>query len=578
MMDGSLPGPDRTFDSRALDEDLAALGASRQTWASLPIREKIEHLRVLVQRTRTYGQEWAQAGAKAKGIQDSPLAGEEWVSGPWAHMSTINATIQSLEQLAAGKEPTEGFKVIDRGDGQIAVQVYPADVYEGLLLSGTRAEVWQQPGVTRDNLGDHVARYFRDPWHQGEVALVLGAGNIAAIAPLDVVYELIAEGRVAICKLNPINDYLGPIFEKIYAPMIEAGFVRFAYGGAEVGAYLVDHDHVDKVHITGSIRSHDTIVYGPGEEGERRREARDPRLNKPITSELGGVGPTIVVPGPWTARDLAFQAEHVATQKLHNAGFNCIAMQVLVTHQEWEQHDAFLQAVSRTIQNLPYRPAYYPGANGRIEKAVEAHGEHEKLGGEVPRTRLKGVDPEDEHAYPFKQEFFSSMWAETAISATDEADFLDKAVDFANDRTFGTLGCQILIHPATQKKLGKRLEDAIARLRYGTIGINAWSGVGFLLARGAWGAFPGHELHDAQSGIGVVHNSLLFDRPQKTVIRAPFAPFPRNVMLGETHFEPKPFYYVTHKMAHRVGELLVDFEADKRFIKLPALFAAALRG
>lgn len=576
-MDGPAQQPD-PLDTDALDEALAKLGDGKKTWAALPIAQKVEHLRGLVERTRTHAHEWVAEAAKAKGITGTPLVGEEWISGPWAHMSTLNATIQSLEAIGAGKDPTDGFKVHDRGEGQIAVQVYPADIFESLLMSGTKAEVWQQPGVTRDNLRDHVARFLRAPDHDGEIALVLGAGNIAAIPPLDVLYELAAEGRVCICKLNPVNAYLGPIFEKIYAPMIDAGFVQWVYGGADVGAYLVDHALVDKVHITGSIRSHDVIVFGPGEEGEQNRKARTPRLKKPITSELGGVGPTLVVPGPWSEADLKFQAENIATQKLHNGGFNCIAMQVMVTHAEWEHRDAFLKTVAGTVENLPYRPAYYPGAADRIERGKHAHGQHQTLGGEVPRVRLEGVDAADAEAYPFNQEFFSSMWAETSLSATDEGDFLDKAVDFANERTFGTLGCQILIHPATRKKLGQRFEDAIARLRYGTIGINAWSGVGFLLARGAWGAFPGHPLHDAESGIGVVHNALLFDKPQKTVIRAPFAPFPRSALLGEAHFEPKPFYYVTHKTADRVGELLIDFEADKGFLKLPALFAAALRG
>lgn len=576
-VDGSLANGQQPLDTDALDEALGALNAAKGAWAKLPVREKTEYLRTLVARTREHAKAWATAAAEAKGIAGSHLAGEEWVSGPWAHMSGLNALIETLERVADGREPTNGFKLIERGAGQIAVQVYPADIFESLLLSGTTAEVWQQPGVDRDNLADHVAKFYRSPWHEGEIALVLGAGNIASIPPLDVLYELIADGRVAICKLNPVNDYLAPIFEHIYAPLVEAGFVRWVTGGADVGSYLVEHDLVDKVHITGSIRSHDTIVYGPGEEGARRKSARDPKLQKPITSELGGVGPTIVVPGPWSEADLAFQAQNVATQKLHNGGFNCIAMQVLVTHAEWGLKDQFLRSVAETVEGTPYRPAYYPGAEERVQRGIEAVDEHQKLGGEVPRTRLENVDPEG-NDYPFEQEFFASMWAETSLSAKDEADFLDKAVDFANERTFGTLGCQILIHPKTRKKLGQRFEDAIARLRYGTIGINAWSGVGFLLARGAWGAYPGHELHDAQSGIGVVHNALLFDKPQKTVIRAPFAPFPRSALLGEAHFEPKPFYYVTHRSADKVGELLVDFEADKGFAKLPRLFAAALRG
>ena len=54
-----------------------------------------------------------------------------------------------------------------------------------------------------------------------------------------------------------------------------------------------------------------------------------------MTSELGGVGPTIVVPGPWTDADIEFQAEHILTMKLHNAGSNCVAAQVLVLPREW---------------------------------------------------------------------------------------------------------------------------------------------------------------------------------------------------------------------------------------------------
>ena len=49
---------------------------------------------------------------------------------------------------------------------------------------------------------------------------------------------------------------------------------------------------------------------------------------------LGGVSPTIVIPGKWSAADLRFQAEHVATQKRHNNGFNCIASQVLIISSE----------------------------------------------------------------------------------------------------------------------------------------------------------------------------------------------------------------------------------------------------
>ncbi|MEO0801239.1 MAG: hypothetical protein AAFY57_03040 [Cyanobacteria bacterium J06642_2] len=67
------------------------------------------------------------------------------------------------------------------------------------------------------------------------------------------------------------------------------------------------------------------------------------------------------------------------------------------------------------------------------------------------------------------------------------------------------------------------MEQAIADLRYGTVAVNLWAAaVGYLMMSATWRAFPGRALDDTQSGRGVVHNAYLFDRPQKSVIRAPF--------------------------------------------------------
>ena len=60
----------------------------------------------------------------------------------------------------------------------------------------------------------------------------------------------------------------------------------------------------------------------------------------------------------------------------------------------------------------------------------------------------------------------------------------------------------------------------------------------FLLPRAASGAYPRHTYTDLESGIGVVHNALMFDKPLKTV-PAPFRPFPRPVRHGELTMFPK---------------------------------------
>ena len=92
--------------------------------------------------------------------------------------------------------------------------------------------------------------------------------------------------------------------------------------------------------------------------------------------------------------------------------------------------------------------------------------------------------------------------------------------------------------------------------------MNAWTGAGYLLPRTSWGAFPGHTYADIQSGIGVVHNALFLDRPEKSVVRAPFRPFPRSLAEGELTLAPRPPWFVTNKTADVTTRRLTAFAAD----------------
>ena len=102
-------------------------------------------------------------------------------------------------------------------------------------------------------------------------------------------------------------------------------------------------------------------------------------LDKEITSELGGVSPTIVIPGEWSKADLRFQAEHVATQRLHNGGYNCIAGQVVIMSSDWPQKDEFLAELRSAMSRAPGRPAYYPGSDQRVAAAKAAYPQAETL-------------------------------------------------------------------------------------------------------------------------------------------------------------------------------------------------------
>ena len=212
-----------------LDETVATLTQHKDEWATLAIRRKIDYLELLRDKTDEVAERWVAAAAKAKKIPaDSPLVGEEWISGPWALIKGLNVLIRSLDALNQGTTTYDARAVRERADGQVVVDVFPSNFFDRLVLSGFSAEVWMQPGVTRDNLAENTASFYRNPAPEGKVALVLGAGNIASIAPLDVLYKMFADGTVCVLKMNPVNDYLGPFFEEIFAPFVSAGYLGFA--------------------------------------------------------------------------------------------------------------------------------------------------------------------------------------------------------------------------------------------------------------------------------------------------------------------------------------------------------------
>jgi aldehyde dehydrogenase (NAD(P)+) len=566
----------QTSPHPTIDADLELLRSRASAWAGLPIGEKRSLLGALHEATRGVAEEWALLACRAKGLPpDSPLAGEEWMSGPMAQLVYTTALGRTLDALAAGRSPVTGRLDPAPGD-RLSLRVrMPFEGFDRLLLSGYRAELWLEPGVTEAAVGRDAGLRTRRP-DGGGVALVLGAGNIAAIAPLDVLYKLYADGRVVILKLNPVNDYLLPVLTRAFAPFIDAGYVRILAGGAETGGYLTEHPLVDEVHLTGSQATHDAIVFGTGADGERRRLADTPLLSKPITSELGGVAPVIVLPGKWSAADMRFQAEHVATQRLHNSGFNCNASQVVVLPGGWPQKDEFVAALRDAVRDAPARPAYYPGADERQDRARSMHPGAQALDKRSRRTLIEVDSATRDDA--FATEYFSPVLSFTELPGDGAAEFLERAVEFSNDRLYGTLTANLIADPVTLRELGGRLDEAIADLRYGTVGVNCWSGVGFLTPRASWGAFPGHTASDIESGTGVVHNALLVDRIERTVLRGPFRPAPRALFHGELTLSPKPPWFVTNRTSAVTARRLTAFAGKPRLRLLPGILVSALRG
>ncbi|MFF7249411.1 aldehyde dehydrogenase family protein [Embleya sp. NPDC008237] len=556
-------------------EAVVLRGASA-VWAALPITGRIELLLATRPRLVAAADRWVRKSCQAKGIDpDTPAAGEEWFTGPYPLLRYIDALTRTLTAARDGRDPLRGTRFTARPGDRTAVRVLPFDRYDRLLLNGFRGEVWLAPGVDEAAARASAGRPVdTDPG----VCLVLGAGNINSIAPLDVLHQLYAVDRVVLLKLNPVNDYLAPVLEEVFAPFVARGFLRITTGGAETGAALVDDDAVTAVHVTGSAATHDAIVFGPGPAGAERKTRGRPLLHKPVTSELGGVGPTIVLPGPWTRADVRYQARHLAAQKLNNNGFNCAATQVAVLPEHWNAREDFLDALRDALRSAPARVAYYPGAAERRARAAAGHPGAELLDdAEVPRTLLTAI-ASDTDADAFRTEFFAPVLAVTTLPGRTPQEFLCHAVEFCNSALAGTLGANLVAHPRTLRDLGPRLEEAIAELRYGTVGVNCWTALGYVLPYAVWGAHPGHTPTAVGSGIGSVHNALLLPHAERTVITGPFRPFPRSVLTGQWSLSPVPPWFVHNRTAHTTGRLLLAFAARPTLRGLNAVLTSALRG
>lgn len=566
--------------SEMLDAALADLAAGERRWLELGVSDRRAILAEVSESVTAGGAEWVLAAAGYKGLDaDSPLIGEEWMSGPYAVLTALAALGETLAALEAGNSPADGFEMVAAPGNRIGVNVLPHSVFDSLLLSGFSAQVWMSPGVSKDQIRSRAGLGQLTPQVSGGIGVVLGAGNISSIPVLDVLYELYAHNRVTVLKLNPVTDGLLPVFDKALAPLIRRGFLRIVTGGSDTGQHLVRSGSASHVHITGSAVSHDTIVFGPGVEGSARKaafrqDAAQPLLEKEITSELGGVSPIIILPGQWSKADLRFQAEHVATQRLHNGSYNCIAGQVVILSSDWTQREAFLTELRRAMSRAPGRPAYYPGSEVRTAAAKASYPRAESLSGD--RLLVTGVQVgTDENA--LHTEYFAPVLAVVELPGEGTA-FFRSAIDAANNDLVGTLGVNVIAHPSTLRAAGKAFDEMLAGLHYGCIAVNTWTALGFLTARVPWGAFPGGTIADVQSGIGVVHNALLLADPERTVVRGPFRPAHRSLGSGGFTLSPRPPWFVTNKTQAVTGRRLTAFAARPGWARLPGIFLSALRG
>ncbi|MBP6832837.1 MAG: aldehyde dehydrogenase family protein [Deltaproteobacteria bacterium] len=558
-----------------LDELLAGLRSKALEFAKVSPSARAALLRACLPAIRAQARPWAEAAIAAKGLDAGrPQASEECLAGPMTTMRNTRLLAEALDAIATTGSPGPEEKKVRRDErGRTVVEVFPNTVVDALLYTGFNATVRMKEGMTPADVRKAQGSFYKQADPKGGVSLVLGAGNVTSIPPMDALYKMFVDGNVCLVKLNPVNEYLEEHLDKAFAPLVEKGYLKFVKGGTSVGTYLVNHPEVDDVHITGSDRTHDLIVWGPpGPERERRMREDDPVLKKAITSELGCVTPVMITPGAYSDSELAFIAQNVATMMVNNASCNCNAGKMLITAKGWSGRDKLLGLIKAELGAQKPRKAYYPGAFDRYKSLVGERADVLKLGdakeGELPWTLVFGLDSANKEEELFITEPFCPILSETSLEASDAAAFLKAATAFCNDRLWGTLSAVLIIHPRTEAEPGvsAALYDAIDQLRYGAVGINQWTGLVYGLVTTPWGAHPSSTLKNVQGGLGWVHNTFMLEGIEKVVLRGPLTVF------------PKPPWFVTSKTAHEIAPKLVELEFEPSVLKVPAIAIAALRG
>jgi acyl-CoA reductase-like NAD-dependent aldehyde dehydrogenase len=555
-----------------IDRKVWQLRENAERFAREPVLKKLGWLYQVRERVSRVSERWVRLVCEHTRVDfESSTAGEVWLNGPCATLRTLRLLSASLSDIHRHGQPRLPRPAERLDNGQLMAQVFPGALFDHGMLPGVSAEVRFEASLAGDQVPQ--AGFYKLARPPGRVALVLGAGNVSSIPALDVLHKMFIEGQVVVLKMNPVNAYVGPVLEEAMKPLIDQGYLSIVYGGAEVGRELCEHEQVDEIHVTGSDRTHDAIVWGEDKaERDRRRQHGEPKLAKRVSSELGNVTPVVVVPGPYTERQLEAMAESIAGMVTQNASFNCIAAKMLVLPRGWALGQQLLDAIGAIFTRVPPRHAWYPGAQERYSVLTREAARVQTFGrgpeGSLPWTLIRGLDEKDADTLHFRMEPFCSILSVVELAESDPSAFLERATSFCNESLWGTLNAMLFVPPSQLKDatLGGDVEAAVRRLRYGAVAINQWSAVAYSLGSTPWGGHPSSTLLDIQSGRGWAHNSLMLEGVEKCVVRGPLvSPL-------------RPLWSPLHKTLHTTGRRLCEFEAEPDIWRLSKLGVSALRG
>jgi hypothetical protein len=541
-----------------IDRNISKLRVNSAEFLNLDKTNLISMLEQTVDNIKTISYYWASLSSEKKGHLTKSKEGEEWIGGPFSCIYALQYFIDYLQN-------DDGLDVTKFDESTKSYKVFPTKNIEKLLFPFLEGEIRFGKNLNFNQINEYRGFANRFNNNKPKITLILGAGNVSSIPVLDALFHMIAHKSVIYIKLNPVNDYLLPIFTQVFEPFISRGFMIITEGDMEASKYLTEHEGFQQTHLTGSNYTYENIVYGRTLSDKERSLKTLPKINKkPITTELGNVTPIIVHPGNWSRAEIRHQAKKIVTAKLNNSGFNCIAAQVIVLPKNWKHTDKLKRDIKYYLKKVGDTTSYYPGASENLNDLVQTEN-YDQINNLSCSTPFLVSDLDLEKEYANKEVWSTALYFQELPYSTYE-NFCSNAVDYVNNHLWGNLGVTVLIKNHKKKTNQGILNTYIEELKYGTVAINEWSALGFVIPTLPWGGYPGNKDNDIQSGQGYVHNALLFESPQKGIV---YSRFRLSPLID-------PPWFVTNRKAHRIFKHLTYYQATKSKINLIKLIFSTL--
>ena len=543
-----------TVSTLDVDRNISTLRLNSQAFSKIENILLSDMFDECIQNIKSIAYFWATIGADNKGIKGTVAEGEEWLGGPFASTIALQYYIDFLRNNTVITEDLIN-------DNKI--HIFPNKPIEKLLFPFITADMHFSKNMSKSDIINSRGFGTRLGFKNG-ISLILGAGNVSSIPLLDTIYDMVVNRHCILLKLNPVNEYLKPVFEKVFENFISRGFMVVTTGDINVSSYMTAHSGITNMHLTGSDKTYENIVYGSTlNEKDKGKKTLSKKNKKPFTTELGNVTPFIIHPGKWSTSEIKYQARKIVTAKLNNNGFNCIAAQVIVLPKNWKQSQQLVEAIKKQLATEKDRLAYYPNSTETLKrlKSNKTIFQENDLTCATPHL-TKDLDLND---YYEKNEVWSSTLFFKYLEHDNDLDYVNKAVSYVNQDVWGNLGVAVLIKKHDSKKVKDITKNYVDNLKYGTIAINEWPALGFIIPTMPWGGYPGNKDSDIQSGQGYVHNAYFFESPLKGVLYSKF-----KLPIVD------PVWFTSNKKGSKVFKYLTYYQIENSKINLIKLIFSAL--